>query len=304
MNNEQLVDFALKTAINTEVPTVVFNPKKQIIFANEPFATGLGYTVDELLHLSHSDLCFATYTQSPEYQTFWDTILSGKQFQEQILRRAKDGHKVFFEAIYSPIIDANGKVVAIVKIAFNTTKRAETLGEVLVNIRDFTNKVDALAHDGVDHIGSTLDGVNKTQDFATKNKETSTTLLHETEQANDIITVIQDVAHQTRMLAINSAIEAARLNENGGSFTVISKEIRNLSNQVREEAINIQDRISKIENQVRLLANEAKQIHSLNADSVDKLSVTLASYEELQTGAERITKVYATIGHLLDEQDV
>lgn len=304
MNNEELVDFALKTAINTEVPTVIFNTRKQIIFANEPFASSLGYTVAELLHLSHSDLCFATYTQSSQYQQFWDTILGGKQFQEQILRRAKDGHKVFFEAIYSPITDATGKVVAIVKIAFNTTNRAQTLGQVLINIRDFTNKVNALAHDGVDHIGSTLDGVNQTQDFATKNKATSATLLQETEQANDIITVIQDVAHQTRMLAINSAIEAARLSENGGSFTVISKEIRNLSNQVRKEAINIQDRISKIEDQVHLLANEANQIHSLNADSVDKLSVTLASYEELQAGADRITAVYATIGHLIDEQEV
>lgn len=302
MNTQQIIDHALQTTIGTMVPTIVLNPHKEIIFANQAFADALAYDISELLTLTHQDLCFATYTEHPQYQIFWNTILGGQQFQEQILRKTKDGNKVFFEALYSPITNELGEVSAIVCLAFNTTARAKHLGGILHEIKAFTNRVTTLATDGVEHIGSTLTGVNETQSFTAKNKATSTTLLHETEQANDIITVIQDVAHQTRMLAVNSAIEAARLNEHGGSFTVISQEIRKLSNQVREEAVNIHARISKIEEQVTILATEANQIHSMNADSVDKLSVILSSYKELQTRTTQINEIYLEIGHLFEQQ--
>lgn len=302
MENSDLIHYSLQEVVNHAIPVAIFNPKRQLIHANEVFAESLGYTVAELLGANHADLCFSVYTQHPQYEIFWETILNGEPFQEQILRKSKTGKQVFFEAIYIPVKDTAGTVISIVKMAFNTTERAVELGGILKNIKAFTQDVDDIANCGVTRVNQTITSISEMEEFTAKNKETSTTLLHETEQANDIITVIQDVAHQTRMLAVNSAIEAARLNEHGGSFTVISKEIRKLSNQVREEAVNIQERISKIEDQVKLLANESTQINEMTNNSAEMLHVNLAAYEELKAGAKKVNEIYFKIGHLFEDQ--
>lgn len=304
MNAEELIQFSLMKTVNVEVPTVVFDTNRRIIFSNNSFAKSLGYSTQELFGMNHANLCFSTYTENEQYQIFWNTLLSGNQFQEQILRKAKDGSKVFFEAIYSPIKDDNGNVISIVKIAFDITQRSKVLQEVLHKIRDFTVQVNTLTTSGLDQINSTLTSVNNTQAFATKNKETSNNLLSQTHEANEIITIIQDVAHQTKMLSINSAIEASRLADKGGSFRVISSEIKKLSNEVNGEAINIQDRISKIEEQVKILANEAKKIYTLNNDSSKNLQITLSSYEDLKISTDNIKKVYLEIAHLFEKQEV
>lgn len=234
MNTDQLITAAINQTLRNELPMVILTPDKHIIYANQPFADALGYTTEELVQLSHPDLCFSTFTEHPYYQTFWQQLLTGHAMQERTLRKAKDGHKVFFETTYTPYYDENGMITAIVNVSFNFNERAIELNQVFQTIKGFTDQINDIANNGTKQISDTITDVTKTQAFTTKNKVTSDTLLRETEQANDIITVIQDVAHQTRMLAVNSAIEAARLNEHGGSFTVISKEIRTLSNQVRE----------------------------------------------------------------------
>lgn len=302
MENSELIQYSLRQIVDEKVPFAVFNTERELIHANPIFAETLGYTVEEILHHKHADFCFSTYTEHPQYEVFWNTLLSGEKFQEQILRKTKTGERVFFEATYVPVKDADGNVVSVVKIAFDTTDRAIGLGGILKKIKSFTEDVDYIANRGVERVNQTITSVNEMEEFTTKNKQTSTTLLRETEQANDIITVIQDVAHQTRMLAVNSAIEAARLNEHGGSFNVISQEIRKLSNQVREEAVNIQERISKIEEQVKLLAEESNQINAMTGNSSEMLNINLASYEELKDGAKKINEIYFQIGHLFEEQ--
>lgn len=303
MENSELIQYSLREVVDHEIPVAIFDTDRVLIHTNEVFAKSLGYTVEEMLNHKHADFCFSTYTEHPQYEIFWGTLLGGETFQEQILRKSKTGERVFFEATYVPVKDATGQVISVVKIAFNTTERAVGLGGILKKIKAFTEDVDYIANRGVERVNQTIDGVNEMEEFTNKNKQTSSTLLRETEQANDIITVIQDVAHQTRMLAVNSAIEAARLNEHGGSFTVISQEIRKLSNQVREEAVNIQERISKIEEQVKLLANESNQINEMTSNSAEMLHVNLTSYQELKEGANKINDIYFQIGHLFEEQN-
>lgn len=86
------------------------------------------------------------------------------------------------------------------------------------------------------------------------------------EQINDIIQVISEIASQTNLLALNAAIEAARAGEHGLGFAVVADEVRKLAERASEAAKEITGLIKESTKRVQEGASLSEKVgHSLTS---------------------------------------
>ncbi len=67
--------------------------------------------------------------EAQEYKEFWSKLGSGSALQDQFLRLARNGRKLWLQATYTPIIDREGKVVRVIKFATDITTHKNEVAE-------------------------------------------------------------------------------------------------------------------------------------------------------------------------------
>ena len=72
-------------------------------------------------------------------------------------------------------------------------------------------------------------------------------LSEHTQQIGEIIATVNNLADQSRMLALNASVEAARAGEEGKGFAVVAMEVRNLADQNRDATIQVREILGEIQ---------------------------------------------------------
>ncbi len=72
-------------------------------------------------------------------------------------------------------------------------------------------------------------------------------LSEHTQQIGDIITTVNEIAEQSKLLALNASIEAARAGEYGRSFSVVANEMRDLAEQSKQATRQVRQLLSDIQ---------------------------------------------------------
>ena len=115
------------TAISRAQAVIEFNLDGTIITANENFLKTLGYSLSDVQGKHHRMFCEPSYAQSGDYAEFWRKLGSGEFVASEFLRIGKGGRRVYIQASYNPIFDADGKVFKVVKFATDVTERVDNV---------------------------------------------------------------------------------------------------------------------------------------------------------------------------------
>ncbi len=111
------------SAIEHAVPMIVFSPDGTVLRANDLFLSTLGFQRDDVIGRHHRIFCDPNYVASPLYREHWETLNKGQPITDTIKRIAKNGEAVWLQGTYAPVLNKQGKVVEIVKIASEVTER-------------------------------------------------------------------------------------------------------------------------------------------------------------------------------------
>lgn len=110
-------------AINQSNAVIEFNLNGDIKYTNDLFLSTMGYSSsNELVGKHHSIFMEDDVKETQVYADFWERLNQGTFFSGEITRKKKDGTLIYLQATYNPIINTDGKVYSIMKIATDITK--------------------------------------------------------------------------------------------------------------------------------------------------------------------------------------
>ncbi len=115
------------------------------------------------------------------------------------------------------------------------------------NAADSAREATELAIKGGAVVSETIGGMNRISTSVNESAQTIEALGKRSEQIGEIIKVINDIASQTNLLALNAAIEAARAGEQGRGFAVVADEVRKLAERTTSATNEIGDMVNGIQ---------------------------------------------------------
>ncbi|WP_193371015.1 methyl-accepting chemotaxis protein [Pelagibius marinus] len=110
------------------------------------------------------------------------------------------------------------------------------------------------------------------------------------QKIGDVVTMIQDIAEQTNLLALNATIEAARAGEAGKGFAVVASEVKQLATQTAKATEQIAQQINEIQNATGGAVDAIAKITSTIEEVHGIANGIAAAVEEQSSATEEISR--------------
>ena len=172
-----------------------------------------------------------------------------------------------------------------------STEQAASIEEMTASL----NEIETQTKQNAENANQANKMAQNVNDVATHGNEQMKSMLDSMEAINEsskdtskIIKIIEEIASQTNLLAVNASIEAARVGEHGTGFAVVATEVRNLAAKSAESAQRI---TTMIEGTIKKVQAGTEIAHS-----------TASALNQIVTGVTKVADLVGEIAYASKEQ--
>lgn len=155
---------------------------------------------------------------------------------------------------------------------------------------------------GHDMIQQTLAGFTGMATDFTQMKEKINHLIKDVKEINNIVALIQNIADETNLLALNASIEAARAGDRGRGFSVVASEVRKLAEQTKQSVNQISNTIKGIQLDSRDVGSTAEDLSSSLNERAEQAKHTIATMEKMMEQIKMVGDSTGSIAAITEEQ--
>lgn len=176
-------------------------------------------------------------------------------------------------------------------LANGTVEQESSLSELAININDILSHLQynvKSSKEATEVSKITNNNIHKSNNSMKKMLEAMIKISNNSKEISTIIKTIDDIAFQTKILAINAAIEAAKAGEQGRGFAVVAAEVRTLALKSAEAAKTtselIENSITDVQTGEEIVNSTVKMLNTVveNAEIIDNIIIQIAKMNEIQ----------------------
>ncbi|MCG9767072.1 methyl-accepting chemotaxis protein [Pseudoalteromonas piscicida] len=190
--------------------------------------------------------------------------------------------------------------------AVSMNEMAATIAEITQSAQlaaDAATDADSQSNSGVQVVVATQQAMEGLVGKIENVSKTIENLEQETESVGSILDVIRGIAEQTNLLALNAAIEAARAGEQGRGFAVVADEVRSLASRTQKSTDEIQEMISKLQNEAKRSVGMMRENVKDAKDTADKSAKTDEVLQAISSSVSTIKDMNLQIASASEEQN-
>lgn len=180
------------------------------------------------------------------------------------------------------------------QVAAAITQMAATVSEVsgyAAQAADASRLADIEVENGNRLVASTAVAIEQLAMTLEQTTGTVNQVSQYSENIESVIDVINSIAAQTNLLALNAAIEAARAGEHGRGFAVVADEVRSLANRTQQSTEEIRQMISTLQSGTEAASQTMR-------NSCELASQTVTQTRSAQSALARISEQVGAISHM------
>ncbi len=192
-------------------------------------------------------------------------------------------------------------------IASATEELAATSSDM---VRDMQNahqqmqSVDKANDSASQHLASSKSALVELHRLIQESNETAQKLDQYSNNISDILSVINAIAEQTNLLALNAAIEAARAGEQGRGFAVVADEVRALATRTQESTNQIRETIDQLQSASARAVNIMQDSKRHAEQSMDKITLTVDEVEATRAQMHALTQINNAMVGSVEQQGI
>ncbi|MFT5809132.1 MAG: methyl-accepting chemotaxis protein [Moritella dasanensis] len=165
-------------------------------------------------------------------------------------------------------------------------------------------EADHATQQGTSVVDNTAESINELSSRIDEAVVEVKSLEDATDSIATVLQVINDIADQTNLLALNAAIEAARAGEQGRGFAVVADEVRTLAKRTQESTTEIRNMIEQLQAGTRSVVKAMGLSKESVTSTVDKAQETNYALQRIRDAIQCITDMNMQIASAAEEQSL
>lgn len=190
------------------------------------------------------------------------------------------------------------------QVAVMSAQLSASVGEIAKNVFSMDKNAEQtfkLANEGKEMMLESVSEMDKIKNIVEDLSSSVFRLKENSAQIWQVVKVINDIADQTNLLALNAAIEAARAGEHGKGFAVVADEVRKLAIRTQEATMEIEKTINDIKMEIESVKTKMDTVNETVKGGTGSIRKASETFSEIVMNFNNIKSMIQNIASATEE---